>query len=400
MRPIHLAIKDLRQLLKDSKLILFYLVMPIAFSALFGILIGGQGQTERQAPLVAWVDQDQSDASAGLAELLRRGGTLRLQAMSQSEAEQAVGSGEAAAAVTVPPGTGRALEQGLPAAVSLLVADSASAGAQLVARTLEAALTRLTAAARAALLSVGESAAWEPFADEDASHNEFRVGLLRASELWAAPALSLRLVPAEARATPGPRGFSQSSPGILVQFTIANLMGAATALVLERKSGTLRRLLTTPISRAGVIAGKTLAVFTFVLVQGLILVTVGQVAFGVNYFGSPLATLAVLLSLSFCMAALGLLVGTLVTSEGAAGATIMVLMFVLSGLGGAWFPLEVTGPAFAAAGRLLPSAWAMDGFHSVILRGAGLGGVLLPVGVLLAYGLGLLGLAVWRFRFE
>ncbi len=78
----------------------------------------------------------------------------------------------------------------------------------------------------------------------------------------------------------------------------------------------------------------------------------------------------------------------------------LVAMFVLSGLGGAWVPLEVTGAAFAAAGHTMPSAWAMDAFHSIILRGAGLAGVLGAVGAILAYAAAFFILAVWRFRFE
>jgi len=78
----------------------------------------------------------------------------------------------------------------------------------------------------------------------------------------------------------------------------------------------------------------------------------------------------------------------------------LIAMFVFSALGGAWFPLEFAGQVFATLGHLMPSAWAMDGFQNVIVRGLGLSSVLLPVGVLLAYAAGFFGLAVWRFRFE
>jgi ABC-2 type transport system permease protein len=199
---------------------------------------------------------------------------------------------------------------------------------------------------------------------------------------------------------PASNGYLHMSPGMLVQFTVFNLMSAASVLVVERRNGALRRLLTTPITRTGIVAGKLLSTFALILAQDLILVAVGHAAFGVPYFDRPLATVAMVVSLSFCMAALGLVVGTFSGSEGAVVAASLILMFALSGLGGAWFPLEGTSPAFAAIGHLVPSAWAMDGFHSIVLRGAGLAGVFAPVGTLLAYGLAFLGLAAWRFRFE
>ena len=67
-------------------------------------------------------------------------------------------------------------------------------------------------------------------------------------------------------------------------------------------------------------------------------------------------------------------------------------------LGGTWFPLEVAGGAFAAIGRLIPSAWAMNGLQNILIRGLGLESVGLPAVMLLAYAGLFFVLAVWRFR--
>jgi ABC-2 type transport system permease protein len=67
-------------------------------------------------------------------------------------------------------------------------------------------------------------------------------------------------------------------------------------------------------------------------------------------------------------------------------------------LGGAWFPLEGSGTALAALGKLTPGAWAMTGFQNILIRGLDTASVLLPVGVLLAYAASFFSLAVWRFK--
>ena len=72
----------------------------------------------------------------------------------------------------------------------------------------------------------------------------------------------------------------------------------------------------------------------------------------------------------------------------------------LFGAGRRLDPLEVAGKAFSAVGHVLPSAWAMDGFQNIIMRGLGLNSVLGPAGILLAYTLVFFGLALWRFKFE
>jgi hypothetical protein len=48
----------------------------------------------------------------------------------------------------------------------------------------------------------------------------------------------------------------------------------------------------------------------------------------------------------------------------------------------------------------MPTAWALDGFQNIILRGQGLEGVLAPAAIVMGYALFFYALAAWRFRFE
>jgi ABC-2 type transport system permease protein len=105
----------------------------------------------------------------------------------------------------------------------------------------------------------------------------------------------------------------------------------------------------------------------------------------------------VAVSAALCIAALGLLVGILAKSEEQASIFSLIPMFVFSGLGGAWVPLEVTGPTFQTIGHLSPIAWAMDGFQNVAARGLGLNTVLLPAAALIGYAAVFFTLAAWHF---
>jgi ABC-2 type transport system permease protein len=136
------------------------------------------------------------------------------------------------------------------------------------------------------------------------------------------------------------------------------------------------------------------------LVQQAILVAAGQWIFGVDFLHEPIGLLLVMLGLALWVTCLGLLVGVLARDEQQVIMVSLITMFVFSAMGGAWFPLEVTGKTFAAFGHIFPSAWAMDGFQNLLVRGLGLQSVLLPVGVMAAYALAFLALAVWRFREE
>jgi ABC-2 type transport system permease protein len=189
---------------------------------------------------------------------------------------------------------------------------------------------------------------------------------------------------------------AHTSPGMMLQFAIAGLLTAAQVIVSERKSRTLQRLLTTATRRIHILLGHYLAIFTLIFGQFTILIAFGQLILKVDYFRVPCAILLVAFCAALCISALGLLIGVVARSEEQAIAFSLIPMFVFSGLGGAWVPLEVTGATFQAIGHVSPVAWAMDGFKNVIVRGFGIESVLLPAGALAAYALVFFTLAAWR----
>jgi ABC-2 type transport system permease protein len=185
---------------------------------------------------------------------------------------------------------------------------------------------------------------------------------------------------------------------MMLQFAIAGLLVAAQLIVNERKTHCLQRLLTTATARGHILLGHYLAIFTIIFSQFTLLITFAQFALKLDYLSAPVAALVVALAAALCLAALGLLIGTVAKTEEQAIVLSLVPMFLLGGLGGSMMPLEATSPTFQAIGHVSPVAWAMDGFKNIILRGHGLESVLLPAGMLLGYAILFLVLAAWRFQ--
>jgi ABC-2 type transport system permease protein len=183
----------------------------------------------------------------------------------------------------------------------------------------------------------------------------------------------------------------------MLQFAIAGLLAAAQVIVTERKTRALQRLLTTATRRIHILVGHYLAILTLILGQFLLLILFGQLALRVDYARDAGATLLVAASSALCIAAMGLLIGILAHSDEQAVMFSLIPMFVFSGLGGAWMPLEVTGATFQAIGHVSPVAWAMDGFKNITTRGLGISSVLLPASALIGYAALFFSLAAWRF---
>jgi ABC-2 type transport system permease protein len=233
----------------------------------------------------------------------------------------------------------------------------------------------------------------------DAERIPFEYAFEQSLSAWDEPPIAVNETTSLAvKKTGNQSALAHTAPGMMLQFAIAGLLTAAQVIVTERKSRTLQRLLTTATRRTHIVVGHFLAIFLLIFTQFTILITFGQFILKVDYLRVPEATMLVAFSAALCISAMGLLIGILARTEEQAISFSLIPMFVFSGLGGAWVPLEVTGATFRAIGHLSPVAWGMDGFENIVVRGLGFESAWMPALMLFVYALGFFMLAVWRFR--
>jgi len=393
IRILDIARKDILQMLRDRKIFLFLLIMPVAFTLLFGYAFGGfsHGNSDDRLP-VGYLDADDSWLSQELQTLLGDSDVIRPEAYAatgQADLEKLVAEDKLAAGIIVPAGYGQTILDGKPAKL-ILIADTASPAGTTVKSAVLTAANRLDSAVRTALILERVAGNQVPF---DYAFEE-------AISAWEDPPIKVTETTSSAIDVndDGNLSLAHTSPGMMLQFSIASLLICAQIIVSERKSRSLQRLLTTATRRVHILFGHYLAILGIIFCQFLILILFGQYLLNVNYLSEPLATLLVAATAAMCIAALGLLIGILAKNEEQAIIFSLVPMFVFAGLGGAWVPLEVTGAAFQTIGHISPVAWAMDGFKNISTRGLGLEAVLLPAAALLGYAVLFFCLAAWRFQ--
>ncbi len=365
IRILDIALKDLVQILRDKKVFLFMLIMPVAFTFLFGFAFGGfsKGQADPRLK-VAILNNDDGELSPRLVEMLGQSEVIAVvQDADQTfiDYEKMLEKGKIAAILTIPGDYSSMLVAGDLPRLILTANMTQSSGTTIQGEILSNA-ARLTSAVQTALI-VGEAT------------SSFSTAFASALDEWKTPPVRIvttsPLVELSQEPTPQMQSLAQTSPGMILQFAIAGLLTCATVIVSERKTRSLQRLLTTATRRVHILLGHYLAIFTLVFGQFLVLIVFGQLVLHVDYFRIPAATMLVAVTASLCIAAMGLLIGVLAKSEEQAIAFSLIPMFIFGGLGGAWTPLEFTSPAFQAIGHLTPVAWAMDGFqeHHAALAG-------------------------------
>lgn len=396
MRIFDLALKDLSQIFRDKKSLLFLVAMPIVFTIFMGFAYrsGGDENADNRIPLAVVNPVPDGVLNKALFARLEPSDSLRVVEMNETDAMDALRKGGMAGVLVIPIGFSDQATAGEMAQLTL-IADPVSPQGQSLYQLLRTPVTQLMSAVEISRASVDIVEA------EDASAEQSAAFELAWSKWEASSQIPLAKIE-QAIAAPtsdwtGGNPYNQSSPGILVMFAIFGLVTSAQILVQERKTRTLQRLITTAMQPWQIVAGHMLAMFTITFLQTALLVIFGQLVLKVDYLREPLGILLLAGTLGLWVASLGLLIGVIAREDHQVILYAMVAMFLFSALGGAWFPLETSAGAFAAIAKFMPSAWAMNGFQNILIRGLGLDSVWTAVGVLSVYALFFFSLAALRF---
>jgi ABC-2 type transport system permease protein len=174
---------------------------------------------------------------------------------------------------------------------------------------------------------------------------------------------------------------------------------ASITIVQERSKKTLIRTLLTPISLEGFILEKTAALILIALLQGIIMIVVAYLLYGIVIPADQLGGLfLVILVYSAAFIGIGMALATFAESENTAMLLSLVLSIPMLFLSGVFFPFETMPALMVKLGNALPITMGIKALNSVLIYQQGVPvEYLLP---LLAYGIAGLGLAYLLLRKE
>jgi len=198
-----------------------------------------------------------------------------------------------------------------------------------------------------------------------------------------------------------PSGFTQTVPGTMVMFVmLLALTAGAIHLVIERRQGLLRRLASAPVSLGSIVLGKITGRALVALLQIAYAMVVGTWLFDIDWGPALPMVFVILGAWAFFNAALALLFGNFVRTEGQASGIGVMITMALAALGGAWWPIEITPGWMQAVAMFVPTGWTMDAMHSLVNFAYGPASVLPQLLTLLAATVVLAWAAARTFRYS
>jgi ABC-2 type transport system permease protein len=436
-RVFWIVLKNFQVLVADWKGLFFAYLLPVALASITGLAfsgVGGGGGTSKLD--VGYVDLDSSEPVKQLVKSLAASDSLVLESVKDPEAARnLVLKREKLAVIVFPEGSGEKLSNGLfspeKAELTLIIDPSRQVERGMLQgilmREVMKALSSdmmnpdrvmgrmkrgLAAIEADESMETGERNRWGDFMragvdmfEKLKEANEGEGDEVGGGSSAFAPDFSepFKLNVDEVSGKKGEKHnmYAQTYSGTGVMFLLFGVMGAAINLVQERQRGTLKRVLTAPVSRIEILAGEGIYYFLFSMSQLLVLFAAAKLLFDIPFHGSTAGFLLIISATGAAVTGFGLLIAAFGQTERQVSGIAVLVILVMSCLGGSWFPVWLMPEFMQIAASVTINKWAVLGFEGATWRGLGFMSIFWPNCVVL-FGMAALffGIAAWRFRWD
>lgn len=364
--------KELVQTLRDRRTLGIQLIGPIVLLFLFGYAV--EIQVDHQPTVV--VDMSRDRQSLAYVNAMVNTGFFDVVGYLESEEEavQAIDTGQARAAIVIPPDFAARIERRDMAQVLVLIDGSDVLGSQ------SALNATMTTAQSFAVDLVMEQIERSRFGSRTATLQPLDV---RFRVLYNPDMASIIFM------VPGLVGL------LLQQQT---LLLTAFAIVREKEMGTVEQILVTPIRPWELMLGKMIPNIAIAFINMSTILALGILWFDVPFNGDLWLFFALAFLFLFTSLGLGILISTVATSQKQAQELARLLIMPAMMLSGFIFPRESMPPVLQWIGSLIPVTYFLKISRGIITKGVGLDSLHEPVIALVVFGVAVFAISARTFR--
>ena len=199
------------------------------------------------------------------------------------------------------------------------------------------------------------------------------------------------IVPAKGDKTIIPNSTQHNIPAWTLFAIFFIIVPLSINMVKEKNQGTFVRLRTNPISYATVLGGKTMVYVSVCIIQFALMLLLGVYLFpqiglpGLDVSGRIGMLFIVALFAGLAAVGLGLLLGTVATTQEQSAPFGATLVVILAALGGVWVPVFVMPKFMQLLSNISPMNWGLNAFYDVFLRNSGIMDVLPEITLLFLF---------------
>ena len=385
LRPIIIAWVELKRFGADRGALAFSIALPIA---LFALMYGVFGRGVSFSATASMVDLDGGPVGSKLLERISAVDGLTVEMLTEAEADSALDRSRILTAVFIPTGFSGKLEAGEPASVLFKRRGSGGETGQIVSQIVQGAAQDIAAEFEIRELVRGQL---DGTGVPEAQIERTVSALL--DEASTAPAVAVEHRSVGEEEDP----LDRLIPGVLTMFLMFAATMSAASIIVERRTGTLERLLTTRLSANQLFVGKFLASVGRAMAQALILLSLAFVVLRVGDAAAFAQVVVFSLLVAAAVSSLGLVVAGMARTQEQATWRSVFLTMTMTVFSGTFVSVGETG-VLAFLSKLTLNKYAIDGIHGIISGNAGLAGQGTEAAIL--GGIAVVGFIVARMAFR
>jgi ABC-2 type transport system permease protein len=351
---------NIRSYTRDRAALFWTLAFPLTFIVLFGLIFQGSGVSLN----LAYVDQDQTAASAKLESGFAAVPGVKVTATTAEDAQTQMQSGKVDGVIVVPAGF----------QAGLVSAAAGGAPTNITVKT-DPSRPQLTAEV-----------------------NQVVAGVLGVVNLGGKPPLVV--ADSESVQTENLTAISYFVPSMLALSIMQVGIFAAIPLVADREKLILKRLAATPLRRWQLVGSNVLMRVLIALTQAVIIVSVGTLLFGVQVTGSLIVVTGFVILGAMAFLALGYVIASFAKTEDAANGMTSMIQFPMMFLSGAFFQIDQMPAFLQAVARIIPLTYLADALRQVMVGGAAFAPLWVCFAVLGGWLVICFGIAARRFQWQ
>lgn len=364
---INIIMIKLKEYKKSLPIIIGMTAMALAFIYIFGI-----GFSTEYLPVVSVVDEDMSLESQLLIEKLERANKFKFEKRDLDEAIDNLESGNSLAAIEIKKDFGN----------KLLLGNSEilfyRTGEAVEHNTLDMLLSESSSELQIELGFVTKAERLFKTYNINISEEDIYNSIVENRVNY--PAMITNTSTYESNDVKGYDSLKHTFIGFILFFSMYTMVFGIGSIVDEKQLKVWHRQKVSPTSDGSILAGNYITSVLVGSAQLVLMVVISKSLFSIDWGGSTLAIVLVLIAFVITVTAIGLFMSGLVKTQQQLAALTPIVVVSTSMLGGCMWPIEMIKSDFIRSlAGLTPQRWAISGMQKVIIYNGGVSDVIAPI---------------------
>ncbi len=193
-------------------------------------------------------------------------------------------------------------------------------------------------------------------------------------------------------------GLIQAVAGTAIMMLLFSITGIGGGLLEEKESGTLTRLLYSPIKATDILFGKMGAILIISIAQLFIMFTFSWLAFGLPIFNDLLSLSVLTFAVAFSVSSFGIFLVSIAKTRQQLQNLSTIIILLMSALGGSMIPLFIMPTIMRKIAVISLNYWGIQGYYDIFWRALNFVDILPRIAVLMGIGIVMISISIPLFK--